>query len=43
MASCIKINSDEKKRNLIAMLSGDVEQVELLLEQNNGKPLPVFE
>ena len=43
MASCIKINSDEKKRNLIAMLSGDVEQVELLLEQNNGKPLPVFD
>lgn len=43
MASCIKINSAEKKRNLIAMLSGDVEQVELLLKQNDGKPLPVFD
>ena len=43
MASCIKINSDEKRRNLVAMLSGDVEQVESLLKQNNGKPLPVFD
>lgn len=43
MASCIKINSEEKRRNLVAMLSGDVEKVESLLRQNNGKPLPVFD
>ena len=29
------------RRNLVAMLSGDVEQIESLLKQNNGKPLPV--
>ena len=43
MASCIKINSEEKRRNLVAMLSGDVAKVESLLRQNNGKPLPVFD
>jgi len=43
MAGCIKINSEEKRRNLIAMLSGDVEMIESLLRQNNGKPLPVFD
>jgi hypothetical protein len=43
MANCITINSDEKRRNLIAMLSGDAEQVESLVKQNNGKPLPVFD
>ena len=43
MASCIKINSEEKRRNLVAMLSGGVEMVESLLRQNNGKPLPVFD
>lgn len=41
--SCIKINSDEKRGNLVAMLNGDVEKVESLLKQNNGKPLPVFD
>ena len=43
MASCIKINSEEKRRNIVAMLSGDVEMVESLLRQNNGKPLLVFD
>ncbi len=43
MASCIKINSEEKRRNLVAMICGDVEMVESLLRQNNGKPLPVFD
>ena len=42
MASCIKINSAEKRRNLVAMLSGNVAKVESLLKQNNGKPLPVL-
>ena len=41
--SCIKINSEEKKRNLVAMLNGDVAKVDSLLRQNNGKPLPVFD
>ena len=41
--SCIKINSEEKRRNLVAMLNGDAEKVESLLKQNNGKPLPVFD
>jgi hypothetical protein len=43
MASCIKINSEEKRRNLVAILCGDVEKVESLLRKNNGKPLPVFD
>ena len=43
MASCIKINSDVKRRHLVAMLSGNVAKVESLLKQNNGKPLPVFD
>ena len=43
MAGCIKINSEEKRRNLVAMLNGDVEKVESLLRQNNGKPLPVLD
>lgn len=43
MASCIKINSEEKRRNLVALLNGDVEMVESLLRQNNGRPLPVFD
>ncbi len=43
MAGCIKINSEEKTRNLIAMLGGDVEMIESLLRKNDGKPLPVFD
>lgn len=43
MASSIIINSDEKRRNLVAMLNGDVEKVESLLKQNNNKPLLVFD
>ena len=43
MSSYIKINSEEKKRNLIAMLNGDVDMIGSLLKQNNGKPLPVFD
>lgn len=43
MASCIIINTVDKKNNLVAMLSGDVEKVESLLKQNNSKPLPVFD
>lgn len=41
--SCIKINSEEKRRSLVAMLNGDVAKVDSLLRQNNGKPLPVFD
>lgn len=43
MASYIKINSEEMKRNLIAMLNGDVDKIESLLKINNGKPLLVFD
>lgn len=43
MNSCIIINSEEKRNNLIAVLSGDVEKVESLLKRNNGRPLFVFE
>jgi len=41
--SCIKINSEEKRRNLVAILNGDVAKVKSLLKANNGKPLPVFD
>ena len=41
--SCIKINSEEKRKNLVAILNGDVAKMESLLKQNNGKPLPVFD
>ena len=41
--SCIKINSEEKRRNLVDIINGDVEKVESLLKLNNGKPLPVFD
>lgn len=41
--SCIKINTEEKRRNLVAMLNSDIEKVESLMKQNNGKPLPVFD
>jgi hypothetical protein len=41
--SCIKINSEEKRRNLVAILNGDVAKVESLLKQNNDKPLSVFD
>ena len=37
------IDSFEKKRNTIAILSGDVKQVETLLRQANGQPLPIAE
>ena len=43
MGSYIKLTSEEKKRNLIAMLNGDVNKIESLLIQNNGKSLPVFD
>ena len=37
--SCIKINSEEKRRNLVAILNGDVAKVKSLLKANNGKDL----
>lgn len=43
MASCIIINSAEKRRNLVAMLSGNVDLVESLLKHNNDKPFQVFD
>ena len=43
MACCITINSAEKRRNLVAMLSGNVDLVESLLKQNNDKPIQVFD
>jgi hypothetical protein len=43
MSRCIIVDNEDKRRNLVAMLSGDMEQVESLLKQNNGKPLPVFD
>ena len=35
------IDSLERKRNTVAMLSGDVKLVEELLKQSNGQPLPI--
>mgnify|MGYP007070227821 FL=1 len=39
MGYYMDIHSVEMKRNTVAMLSGDVEQVEKLLRQTNGQPL----
>ena len=41
MGYYMDIHSVEMKRNTVAMLSGDVEQVEKLLRQANGQPLPI--
>lgn len=43
MSNYVNIDSIEKRRNAIAMLSGDVRQVETLLRQANGQPLPIAE
>ena len=41
MASCIKFTSEEMKRNLIAMLSGDVKKIEDLIHFSHNKPIPI--
>ena len=41
MGYYMDIHSVEMKRNTVAMLSGDVEQVEKLLRQANCRPLPI--
>ena len=37
------IDSIEKRKNAVAMLSGDVRQVETLLRQTDGQPFPIVE
>ena len=41
MGYYMDIHSVEMKRNTVAMLTGNVEQVEKLLRQANGQPLPI--
>lgn len=41
MASCIKFTSEEMKRNLITMLSGDVKKIEELIIASHNHPVPV--
>ena len=43
MSNYVNIDSIEKKKNAVAMLSGDVRQVEALSRQFNGQPLPIAE
>ena len=41
MASCIRITSEEMKRNLIAILSGDVKKIEELIIASHNHPIPI--
>lgn len=41
MASCIKFTSEEMKRNLITMLSGDVRKMEDLIIASHNHPIPI--
>ena len=43
MSNYVNIDSIEKKKNAVAMLSGDLRQVESLLQQAKGQPLPIGE
>ena len=41
MVSCIKLKSEEMKRNLITMLSGDIKTLEELIIASHNHPIPV--
>ena len=41
MASCIKLTSEEMKRNLITMLNGGVKRIEELIIASHNHPVPI--